>query len=373
MARAPALQEIELEPEADRLAEFPHPRQTLELYGHSGPEGLLAEAVAGGRMHHGWLIGGPEGIGKATLAYRLAKHLLAAPSERDPFARTLAVASETRAARQVVALSNPGLLVLRRPYDSKTKRFAASIPIDEVRRLRSFLAHAADEGTWRVVIVDTADDLNPNAANALLKSLEEPPSRTVFLLLTSEPGRLLPTIRSRCRTLELSALGSQDLRRAVTAAFAAGEASPPGPDDWLRLEELAEGSVRRALTIASSGGVKLYERVLGLVTALPRVDWGLVHALADELAGAAAEQKFEAFYDFLCGLLARLVRARATGQGREADLKLAEKLIAGQALPAWADAWSAILADKAEAMTINLDRKTLILATVSRLEQLSRR
>ncbi len=373
MARAPALQEIETEPEADRLADFPHPRRTTTLYGHGGPESLLAEAVAGGRMHHGWLINGPEGVGKATLAYRLAKHLLAAPSERDSLVQTLAVGPETRAARQVVALSHPGLLVLRRPYDSKTKKFAASIPIDEVRRLRSFLAHAADEGTWRVVIVDTADDLNINAANALLKSLEEPPTRTVFVLLTSEPGRLLPTIRSRCRTLDMSALASDDLRRAVTAAFAAGDVSPPASDDWNRLEELADGSVRRALTIASSGGVKLYERVFGLVSALPRVDWGLVHALADELAGAAAEQKFEAFFDFLTGLLARLVKARATGRGRDADVRLADKLITDHALPAWAEAWTLILADKAEAMAINLDRKTLILATMARLETLARR
>ncbi len=373
MARAPTLQEIETEPEADRLADFPHPRRTTALHGHGGPESLLAEAVAGGRMHHGWLISGLEGIGKATLAYRLAKHLLADVSERDPLHQTLAIAPETRAARQVIALSHPGLLVLRRPYDSKTKRFAASITIDEVRRLRSFLSHAADAGTWRVVIVDTADDMNVNAANALLKSLEEPPTRTVFLLLSSEPGRLLPTIRSRCRTLDLSALGSDDLKRAVTAAFAGGDVSPPGSDEWGRLEELSEGSVRRALTIASSGGIKLYERVVGMVAALPRVDWGLAHALADEIAGTASEQKFEAFYDFLTGLLARLIKARATGRGRESDLRLAEKVITDQSLPAWAEAWTAILADKAEAMTINLDRKTLVLATLTRLEQLARR
>ena len=373
MARAPALQEIETEPEVDRLDDFPHPRMTAALYGHHGPENLLAEAVAGGRMHHGWLITGVEGIGKATLAYRLAKHLIAAPSERDPFAQTLAVAPDTRAARQVVALSHPGLLVLRRPWDGKAKRFATAITVDEVRRLRSFLQHSADEGAWRVVIVDTADDLNPNAANAILKSLEEPPRQTVFLLLSSEPGRLLPTIRSRCRTMELSPLGGEDLKRAVTAAFAAGDVTPPGSDDWMRLEELADGSVRRALIIASSGGLKLYERVVALVTALPRIDWATVHALADELAGGAGEQKFEAFYDFLTGLLTRLVRARATGQGRDGDVRLAQKLIGDQALPAWADAWTAILTEKAEAITLNFDRKSLILATAARLEALARR
>ena len=159
-------------------------------------------------MHHAWLLAGREGIGKATFAYRLARHVLARPEERDPFGQSLEVAADSTAARQVAALSHPGLLVLRRPYDTRTKRFGASIPVDEVRRLKSFLGLTAGDGAWRVVIVDAADDLNINAANALLKSLEEPPKRAVFLLVSSEPSRLLPTIRSRSRRLDLAALAA---------------------------------------------------------------------------------------------------------------------------------------------------------------------
>lgn len=372
MARAPVLQEVEDLPEADRLDGFPHPRHTRNLFGHAGAENLLAEAVASRKLHHGWVISGSAGVGKATLAYRLARHLLADPSERDPFAQTLAIDPETRAARQVAALSHPGLLVLRRPYDTKAKRFAQSITVDEVRRLRSFLAHSADAGQWRVVIVDTADDLNVNAANAILKSLEEPPVQTVFVLLTSEPGRLLPTIRSRCRTLDLASLGLDDLKRAVAQAFAGGDAEPPGAQDWERLAELSGGSVRRALTISSSGGLKTYERVLALVSALPRVDWSAVHTLGDELAGAAAEQKLEAFFDFLFGLLHRIVRARATGQGSGADLQLAQKLIGDGRLPHWARAWEELQSEKSTAVDLNLDRKALILATVGKLEGVAR-
>ncbi len=372
MARAPVLQEVEDLPEADRLDGFPHPRHTRNLFGHAGAENLLAEAVASRKLHHGWVISGSAGVGKATLAYRLARHLLADPSERDPFAQTLAIDPETRAARQVAALSHPGLLVLRRPYDTKAKRFAQSITVDEVRRLRSFLAHSADAGQWRVVIVDTADDLNVNAANAILKSLEEPPVQTVFVLLTSEPGRLLPTIRSRCRTLDLASLGLDDLKRAVAQAFAGGDAEPPGAQDWERLAELSGGSVRRALTISSSGGLKTYERVLALVSALPRVDWGAVHTLGDELAGAAAEQKLEAFFDFLFGLLHRIIRARATGQGSGADLQLAQKLIGDGRLPHWARAWEELQSEKSTALDLNLDRKALILATVGKLEGVAR-
>lgn len=372
MARAPALQETEELPEADRLEGFPHPRHTRVLFGHAGAENLLAEAVTSGKLHHGWVLSGPAGVGKATLAYRLAKHLLAEPHERDPFGQTLAVDDGTRAARQVSALSHPGLLALRRPYDAKAKKFAQSITVDEVRRLRSFLGHSAEAGQWRVVIVDTADDLNVNAANAILKSLEEPPAQTVFVLLSSEPGRLLPTIRSRCRTLDLAPLGLEDLKRAVAQAWAVGDAEPPGAQDWERLAELSGGSVRRALTIASSGGLKLYERVLALVSALPRVDWGQVHTLGDELAGAAAEQKLEAFYDFLFGLLHRIVRARATGQGTGADLQLAQKLIGDGRLPHWARVWEELQSEKSTAMDLNLDRKALILATMAKLEALAR-
>ena len=206
MARAAATVEIDELPEADRLEGFPHPRQTKKLFGHEAAERVLAESLSDGRMHHAWLVCGRQGIGKATLAYRFARAALAHPSERAANGQSLEVGEDTSAARQVRALSHPGLLVLRRPYDEKGKRFAASIPIDEVRRLRSFLSHRAGEEAWRVVIVDEANELNVNAANALLKSLEEPPARAVFLLVSSAPGRLLPTIRSRCRMLSLQPL-----------------------------------------------------------------------------------------------------------------------------------------------------------------------
>ena len=126
MARAPALQEIEAVPEADRLDDAPHPRQTQVLHGHEWAEKQMAATFATGRMHHGWLIAGPSGIGKATLAYRLARHILAKPGERDPAGQSLAVAPETTAARQVLALSHPGLLLIRRPWDAKGKRFTAA-------------------------------------------------------------------------------------------------------------------------------------------------------------------------------------------------------------------------------------------------------
>ena len=368
MARAPAVQEIEALPEQDRLDGFPHPRHTKSVIGHDATQQMLAETIAGGRVHHGWLLAGPEGIGKATLAYSLTRHLLAKPQERDATHRTLNVSETSVAFRQVAALSHPDLLLLRRAWDVKAKRHTASIPVDEVRRLRAFLGHTAEAAAWRVVLVDTAGDLNTAAANAILKSLEEPPPRTVFILLASEPGRLLPTIRSRCRLLVLPPLGAVDLKSAITQAITASDnARPPAPDEWPRLIALSQGSVRRALSVNSTGGLKIYERVQAIFSLLPKIDWTAMHALSDELAGAAAEQRFEQFYEFLLDHLSRLVRAAAAAEGTPADLAHARQLIAASRLPAFAAAWSEISAAKSEAMALNLDRKSLIMDTVTRL------
>jgi DNA polymerase-3 subunit delta' len=366
MARAPAAAEMEAPPEADRLEGFPHPRETTALIGHEAAERLLAEALAGGRMHHAWLIAGPQGIGKATLAYRLARAALAEPGERSG-SGDLAVPDDSRAARQVRALSHPGLLVIRRPWDDKAKRFATSIPVDEVRKLRAFLGHSAAQAAWRVVIVDEANELNVNAANALLKSLEEPPPRTVFLIVSSAPGRLLPTIRSRCRTLTLQPLASEALRAAATQALAAAEKDAPGASDWPKLERLAEGSVGRLLGLWHAGGLELYDRIAALMGNLPRVDWRAVHSLSDELQPIAAQPRFELFFELLASELARLIRAEATGEGAADDRALAARLIGEERLASFAGLWERIGRNKAETLALNLDRKALVLETVGAL------
>jgi DNA polymerase-3 subunit delta' len=374
MARAPAVQEIEELPEADRLDGFPHPRAAERVYGHEAAEQMLAAAFASGRLHHGWLIGGPEGIGKATLAYRFARYVLADPSERRD--GTLDIGPETRTARQVLALSHPGLLVIRRAYDPKGKRFPANIPVDEVRRLKTFLGRTADEDTWRVVVVDRADELNISAANALLKSLEEPPPRTVFLLISSAPGRLLVTIRSRVRTLDLSALADEPLKRAVTQAFAGSgdevAGGAPSPSEWERLALLSGGSVRRLLSLHAAKGLALHDRISAILGKLPALDWGGVHALADELAGQAADQRYELFFELLLDALARLVNAAARGDGAPADAALAARLIGPARLASWAGLWERVAADKAETAALNLDRRALILDVFARLEAAAR-
>jgi DNA polymerase-3 subunit delta' len=372
MARSPAVQEIEEQPESDRLEGFPHPRECERLFGHAEAERMLADALAADRLHHAWLITGREGIGKATLAYALARFALAKPEERGLGAQTLDIDRATPAARQVRALSHPGLIVLRRPWDPRAKRFANSIPVDEVRRLRGFLGHTADADTWRVVIVDRAEELNNNAANALLKSLEEPPARTVFLLISSAAGRLTATIRSRCRRLDLAPLGPADLRAAAEAALAAaGEPLPDGAE-WPRLERLARGSVRAVLTLGRTGGVKLYETITAILAGLPRVNWQEAHALADELTGSGAEQRFETFFDMLLDQIAGLVRAGTAGGSDPEVGRLAARLVKPHGLASWAELWETVVREKADVLALNLDRKAFVLETLARLEARSR-
>jgi DNA polymerase-3 subunit delta' len=374
MARAPrgqAVQDTEALPEADRLGEFPHPRETLELFGHEAAERMLAQAFTGGRLHHAWLLAGRAGIGKATLAYRMARHVLAEPRERDPAAASLSVPPGSAAARQMLQLAHPGLLVLRRPYDLKTKRLLSIIPVDEVRRLRGFLGLTVGAGGWRVVIVDSADELNPNAANALLKALEEPPPRALFLLVTSQPSGLLPTIRSRCRRLDLHRLDGQSLRRAAEAALAASGGKPSSGKEWVQLERLADGSVRNALQLAA-GGIDLYERIAQIFSRLPNVDWPALHVLADSLTVDAQEQRYEMLLGLLLDTMARLIRASAAGHGEPEDLALAARLIPSARQPAWAGLWQAILRDKADARELNLDRRALLVRTFARIEAASR-
>jgi len=376
MARAVSVAEMEESPESDRLEGFPHPRLTARVYGHEDKEAAFAEGFQSGRLHHGWLVTGPEGVGKATLAYRMTRFLLADERDRDPFGQSLDVPADSPSSRQVNVLAHPGLLLLRRPWDVKAKRFKTEIPVDEVRRLRSFLNLTAAEGQYRVVLIDTADDLNANAANAVLKSLEEPPARTVFILLTSQPGRLLPTVRSRCRTLDLAPLSPDVLKRAVAQAISAsGEnvtAAVPAGDDWALLERLAGGSVRRVLSLQTGGGLDLERRLEAFVAALPSVDWLAVHSLADEVSSAAAETKFNLVRGLLSSLIARLIRAQATGAGAASDLALARRLIGEGRLAAWASLWETLAAEAATVEALNLDKKSLILQTFAHLEMASR-
>jgi DNA polymerase-3 subunit delta' len=223
-----------------------------------------------------------------------------------------------------------------------------------------------------VVVVDRADEMNPNAANALLKALEEPPLRTLFLLVARAEGKLPVTIRSRTRVLRVSALPQRELEDAVRAALAR--------DDYKVDEEtlatalsLAEGSVRRALELATGDGIELYRDIVTTFGALPELDAARLHGLADRLAGSSQTDQLALYISLLLGLIERLIRFAATGVGGTEDERaIARKLVSGTKLGAWAEAWEAIAAAKEEAFTLNLDRTLLLLDIWFRLQVLAR-
>jgi DNA polymerase-3 subunit delta' len=349
--------------EPDRLEGFAAPREVDRLFGHQAAARELAGALRSGRMHHGWLIVGPEGIGKATLAYHFARQVLAGSE---------AVDRDHPVFRKVAALSHPNLLLIRRSWVEKSKRWSQWIGVDEVRRLRAFLGHSAGEGGWRVVIVDRADDLNQSAANALLKALEEPPPQTLFLLISSAEGRLPVTIRSRARALRLSSLGEEDLRGAVLAAL---ERDGREADDEALATALAlsQGSVRRALELVSSEGIELYRQIAGALAELPEVEGPRLHRQADRLAAPGESERLDLYFSLLLGLIERLIRFAATGRGAtKEEQRIARRLVSPANLAYWAEAWENISEARAEAFGLNLDKSLLLLETWFRLQAVVR-
>jgi len=352
--------------EPDRLEGFSSPRDVERLYGHAAAQQEFADAFASGRLHHAWLIVGPEGVGKATLAYRFARMVLAGPGGGDPND------PEQPLFRKIAGLAHPNLLLLRRAWNDKTKRYGQVIGVDEVRRLRAFLGTTAGEGSWRVVIVDRADELNQNAANALLKALEEPPPRTLFLLISAAEGRLPITIRSRVRALRVSGLTETEVEAAVRDALERDEYEADAKTLGTALA-LCQGSVRRALELVSSQGIELYDEILAGLAALPELDGARLHRSAERLAAMSETVRLDLYLSLLLGVIERLIRFTATGEGAtQAERAVAARLLSPGNLASWADAWEAISEARGEAFALNLDRSLLVLDTWFRLQALAR-
>ena len=327
----------------DTLDGVPEPSEHGFLFGHEATSAMLAGAYRAAKLHHALLLAGPAGIGKATLAFRLAHHLLVNPAgERAP--GSLVQPDPSSAIfRSVAQGAHPSVLHLTRPFDERTKKFKTVISVDEVRRVSRFLSMTAHDGGWRTVIVDPADDLNTAAANALLKNLEEPPAKTVFVLVTHRPGRLLPTIRSRCQLIQLSPLTEQEVSQAFGAL---GLALPSEPSQLASLLARSQGSVRKAIMLTEYGGLEIADAVDGVLAA--RVfDVAAAVRVADAVNGRDRSQQF--------GMLVEHLEARlGDAAGRHAlggDLTAAERI---------ANVWTEFVRKGAEAEAYNLDRRQYV-------------
>lgn len=302
--------------DSDQIEGFAHPRDAADLLGQEAALSRVSRALRAGRPPSAWLITGAPGIGKATLAYRIARYLLAYGAT-DAGPEDLSVPQDNSAARQVSAQAHPGLLVLKRAVNPRTGKLMTVLSVDEIRRLSDFFGMTSGAGGWRVAIVDTADDMNDNAANALLKMLEEPPSNALLLLLSNTPGRLLPTIRSRCQRLDLRPLEDavllQALARYLPEASSADRAS---------LARLSGGSIGAALTLAAGDGADLAREADQLIEHAREPDLLALLTLGEKLG--RMRDGLDRFGEFLTQSLADRIRGRAHagGAGLERWVKL---------------------------------------------------
>lgn len=328
------------------------PREACQLFGHVEAERTLLDAYRGGRLPHAWLIGGPRGIGKATLAYRMARYVLAHPDPNAPAvqsAASLVLDPDHPVARRVARQAQGDLLILERTLNDKGK-LRQDIAVEEVRKTVPFFGSTAGEGGWRIAIVDAVDELNASGANALLKIIEEPPPRALLLLVSHARGQVMPTIRSRCRVLDLRPLSTADVAQAVASA-----AGRDADADVMQAAALADGSVGRALLMLDGPVLALRQRVTQLLDRLPDVDPMALHGLGDAMGGVDP-QPLATFVDTVnAWLSARLAVPQDSGR-----------------MARTAEVWEKINRAAGEVAEFNLERKPLVFSVFATLAETAR-
>ncbi len=354
-------------------ASAPSPRANSLLLGQEAAEVTLLQAFNSGRLSHAWLLTGPRGIGKATLAYRFARFLFAEGAGKGGlFAAppdSLTVAPEHQASRLVASGSHPDLLVVERGIDPKRKRQRREILAADARGVADFLHLTSGQGGWRVVIVDGADMMNIHAANSLLKILEEPPQRALLLLISDNPGRLLSTIRSRCRVLPMKALDKSIIIKLLQMYM-----NDSSEIDLDMLAELSDGSIGRAMELSAAHGVQIYNSVFSILNELPNVNYENLSEFADRMARPGAEEGFALLAELLPEWLARLV---ASGAGQKGGVsaeeeRVMQRLAGRRGLDQWVAVWEKLTHLFAQAEGINLDRKQVVLNAFFALEEAAR-
>jgi len=358
------------------VADIPHPRDTLDLQGHAHAERDFLDAWTSGRLAHAWLITGPKGIGKATLAYRIARFVLSGGGDGGGLfggpPESLALDASHPVVHQVSSQGHRDLKVVERGFsDDKKAKLRSEIVIDDVRKVGELFHQTADAG-WRVVLIDAADEMNRNAANAVLKILEEPPTKALILMVSHSPGRLLPTIRSRCRRLALNPLPVETICQLMETHR---------PDltgtEIQSLANLGEGSLGKALNLAEEGGLDLYRDLIGLLSALPKLDVPALHGFAERVTRADADAAWRTVTELTVWWLARLIRAGGR-QGRgmvevvPGEAALMGRLLTAASLDRWLDLWEKTGSLFARTDAVNLDRKQALLTAFLALERLSR-
>jgi DNA polymerase-3 subunit delta' len=361
--------------EPDEEIGAPEPKANPYLTGHEAASNAYLQAWSGGRLAHAWLIAGPRGIGKATLAYRMARFALAQTGGGDaddmfggpPPPKTLEMSATHPIFRRIQAGGHSDFRVVERDWsDAKQTKRKSVITVENVREIGTFLTMTPAEGAWRAVIIDAADEMNTNAANAVLKVLEEPPERALLFLVAHNADRLLPTIRSRCRRLDLRPLSQGQVQTLI------GRYRPDiNAADAPALAALSDGSIGRALELADEGGIQLFRDLMALLQDAPNFSIAKLHALGDQALKGDAFRTLTGLLSWWLARMTSLAAQNALGQAPEiipGERAAAEKLAASASPAAWAEIWQHIthLAQRTEA--INLDKKRSLMAALMKVE-----
>ena len=348
-----AAKAVETSPESDRFEDTPHPRENHNFFGHAEAERTFLLSYLSGHLPQAFIIGGRPGVGKATLAWRLARFLLANP---DP----ATAAGEAKAdlfvppghpvSHQMAAMAHPDFILLRREWNHEKKTLYTQIQIDDVRRASHMFQQAAGRGGYRICILDCAEDLNQNSANALLKLVEEPPPRSLFLIVAHRPGRVMATLRSRCQKILLKPLAAADIRDIVAAL------GPPwsgaGETKLQAAIARAQGSAHHALRLLGDQGIELDASLRRMLNDLPHIDWSQVHALADRITARNNGKDYEMMLAMIEDWLDARVRLGArTLQGACA-----------RRLSPYALVWEKLGEAARETEIFNLDKRPLVLS-----------
>ena len=369
---------------SDQIEGYPHPKVTKNLFGHQSAEQEFINCYKSGKLHHGWLITGSKGIGKATFAWKVAKFLLTQSINDQEENGLLGIYGNKNSdidenpnrsiTARILAESEPRLAVIRKSYDEKRKTFRSSIRVDEVRQLKSFFSLSVADGGCRVAIIDCADDLNVNAANALLKTLEEPPKNTVFLIISHNAQSLLPTIKSRCRELRLNSLADSDL---ICALNQINLTIPENDSEIYSI--LGSGSVGNSISLFQHDGAALYRTLLLFLNQVPNIDGYELQKLIASVSGNKNKSRLELLVRLLNIVVARISKAGIMGNSPSHNFLKDEKEIFEKLCPTpnIARKWAELAQTQSErlkhGLAVNLDPGSMILDTFFQIEDCAKK
>ncbi|ETS11481.1 DNA polymerase III subunit delta' [Bartonella quintana] len=325
------------------------PSQNNIIFGHEAARHFLAQMRQEGRLHHALIFEGEHGIGKATLAFHLAWNILS--SQKGDF---LQPESNSITWRQITQGSHPCLLHISRRFDVKTQKFKTGILIDDIRDIMHFLHKTSQDNGWRIVIIDPADDMNRSAANAILKTLEEPPAKTLFIIITHSSGKLLPTIRSRCQQISLRPLHDDEMKKVITHVFF--NQNRLNEETIKMIVQRSKGSPRKAALLIHHGGLEIVKNIDTLLEQSV-CNPAIVHTLAQTLSSLSSVIQFQQF----CNEILDKIQKKAIMLAEKGNLALSKK---------YAQIWQEIHQEVEEMQSFNLDKKQFIINLLFRVHKI---